>query len=70
MSAARARGEGKTPIRPVRVEDDLWEEFGAACAALETDRSAALRRYMEYLSGRPGVELPKPPRTTRRPKRD
>lgn len=64
MSAARARGEGKTPIRPVRVENDLWEDFGEACAALETDRSAALRNFMAWMSGRPEGKLP------RRPKRD
>lgn len=32
-----------TRLRPLRVEDDLWDEAGEATAALGTDRSAVMR---------------------------
>ena len=36
-----------TTVRPLRVEDNLWERFQAAVKALGfPDRSAALRAYM------------------------
>ncbi|SMD24230.1 hypothetical protein SAMN05660733_07685 [Lentzea albidocapillata] len=62
--AARARGEGKTPVRPIRVEDDLWAEFGEACGEIGHDRSSALRAFMEWLARRPGAKLPQRPQQT------
>lgn len=53
----------KTKHRHVymRADDELWNEFGAACEAQGLDRSSALRRYMEWVVRRPGVTLPKRP---------
>jgi hypothetical protein len=54
----RKRGEGKTPIRPVRVEDDLWERFGAVTQQLGTDRSAWLRSAILWCLREPGAKMP------------
>jgi hypothetical protein len=54
----RKRGEGKTPIRPLRVEDDLWERFGAATQQLGTDRSAWLRGAILWCLREPGAKMP------------
>jgi hypothetical protein len=36
----------KTPLHAIRVDDELWSDYGAACAAEETTRSDDLRMYM------------------------
>ena len=59
--ATRTRGEGKTPVRNLRVEDDLWGSFGAACTAAGIDRSTALRDFMRWYMREPGAKLPKRP---------
>jgi len=64
MSAARARGEGKTPIRSIRAEDDLWKAFSDACEVAEADRSSVIREFLGWYAGLPGSRMP------RRPKRD
>lgn len=35
-----------TDRQTVRVDEDLWAEYGQACAAEGTDRSADLREHM------------------------
>jgi hypothetical protein len=47
----------KTPIRTIRIDDDLWEAFGAATA----DRSAALRDFIRWYTRQPGTRLPRRP---------
>lgn len=59
--AARARGEGKTPVRPIRVEGELWDAFGVASEVAGLDRSAALRAFMEWFAHRPGAKMPRRP---------
>lgn len=49
---------GRTPVRPIRVDANLWNEFGQATAAGDTDRSAALRAFMAWYARRPGAKLP------------
>ena len=44
------RQEGKTPQRVVRVSDDLWERYGAACEAMGTSRSDDLRVHMSMVA--------------------
>ncbi len=51
----------KTPVRPIRVEGGLWDEFGQATTAGGTDRSAALRAFMAWYARRPGAKLPARP---------
>jgi hypothetical protein len=52
----------KHPVRGLRgIPDDLWAEFEQATGRAGTDRSAALRAYMEWYAGRPGAELPDRP---------
>ena len=49
-------------LRGIRqVPDELWTDFDAATKGVGTDRSAELRRYMEWYVGRPGAELPERP---------
>jgi hypothetical protein len=60
--APRKRGEGKTPHRALRVEDDLWERFGDATAALGVDRSTWLRNAILWCLREPGARMPQ--RTT------
>jgi hypothetical protein len=44
--AMAPRSDNKTPNRVVRVPDELWERFGAACEALGISRSDQLRLHM------------------------
>jgi hypothetical protein len=54
----RKRGEGKTPLRALRVEDDLWERFGAATGQLGTDRSTWLRNAILWCLRDPDAKTP------------
>lgn len=51
----------KTPVRPIRVDHDLWNAFGQATTANGTDRSAALRAFMAWYARRPSAKLPSRP---------
>ncbi|MEF9881579.1 hypothetical protein [Streptomyces sp. P9-A4] len=52
----------KHPVRGLRgIDDDLWNDFDRAVQASGSDRSAVLRRYMEWFTGRPGAKLPERP---------
>lgn len=52
----------KHPVRGLRgIDADLWRDFEAATGRADTDRSAELRRYMEWYVGRPGAEPPERP---------
>ncbi|MEW1659943.1 hypothetical protein [Streptomyces sp. NPDC093707] len=59
----------KHSLRGLRnIPDDLWTEFEIATKQQGSDRSAELRRFMEWYVGRPGATLPKRsagPRTPR-----
>lgn len=48
-----------TPHRPIRVEDDLWEEFGRIAGT--RNRSALLRDFIAWYVRRRGATLPKRP---------
>lgn len=37
----------KTPIRTLRVPDELWDAYGEVCEAEGTDRTKDIRGYME-----------------------
>lgn len=53
----------KEKLRGVRgVDQQLWDDFEAATQRAGSDRSAELRRFMEWYVGRPSAEHPtKPP---------
>lgn len=36
----------KTPNRAIRIEDDLWRDYGEACEADGTTRSDDVRAHM------------------------
>jgi len=60
--APRARGEGKTPHRALRVEDDLWDAFDAAVRRQgQPDRSAVLREFIRWYVAEPGAKQPRRP---------
>ncbi|NUP15477.1 MAG: hypothetical protein HOZ81_05105 [Streptomyces sp.] len=51
-----------TKLRGIRqIPDDLWADFEGATKSAGSDRSAELRRYMEWYVGREGAELPERP---------
>jgi hypothetical protein len=45
----------------VRIDDETWEELGAAAAAAGTDRSAVLRDLARWWLRRPGARMPPRP---------
>ncbi len=50
-----------TPHRPIRVEDDLWEEFGRLVGP--RNRSAVIREFIRWFVRERGAKLPeRPPR--------
>lgn len=58
----------KEKLRGVRgVDDQLWTDFEAATARADSDRSAELRRYMEWYVRRPGAEHPRRPQESEAP---
>lgn len=54
-----------TPTRPIRVEADLWDRFGALAEANSTDRSALIRDFMHWYCGDPKARMPRRPHPTR-----
>lgn len=50
-----------TPTRPIRVQLDLWEEFGDVSAQLGSNRTALILEFMRWMARRPGAKLPKRP---------
>lgn len=46
----------KTPNRVIRVDDDLWNRFGAVA---QPDRSAVLRDFMRWFVREPGAIAPR-----------
>jgi hypothetical protein len=51
----------KTPLRTVRVDDQLWQAFGAAVEAAGADRSQVLREMMAWYAREPGAKMPSRP---------
>jgi hypothetical protein len=52
----------RTKLRGVRnVDDQLWDDFEKVADALDSDRSAEIRRYIEWAVRRPGAEGPRRP---------
>lgn len=47
----------KTPRKTVRMEDPLWERFGAVAP----DRSAVIRQFIHWYVGDEGWEVPQRP---------
>ncbi|MFJ8677281.1 hypothetical protein [Streptomyces sp. NPDC093589] len=49
-------------LRGIRqIPDQLWTDFGAAAASVDSDRSAELRLFMEWYVRRSGAEHPSRP---------
>jgi hypothetical protein len=44
--ADSGRPDNKTPNRVIRVSDELWARYGAACDAMEISRSSEMRLHM------------------------
>jgi hypothetical protein len=57
----RARGEGKTPHRQIRVDDEPWTRFGDLATTAGTDRSALIRSFISWYLRLPGAKLPRRP---------
>lgn len=50
-----------TTVRPLRVDQELWDDFGKAATAAGMDRSSVLRDFMKWYSGRPDMPPPERP---------
>lgn len=57
LSSVTSRGTNR---KSVRVQSDLWDEFGQATADYRDGRSGALRDFMRWFLGKPGATLPNP----------
>lgn len=55
------RKVGKTPLRNLRIEDELWDRFEEATTALGTDRSTWLREAIRWCLREPGAKAPRRP---------
>ncbi|MGW2223813.1 hypothetical protein [Streptomyces formicae] len=51
----------KTPTRPIRVDLTDWAAFGYAAKPMGTDRSAAMRAFMDWYLHKPGAKAPARP---------
>jgi hypothetical protein len=52
----------KHPVRGLRgIDEELWRDFEAATGRADSDRSAELRRFMEWYVRRIGAEHPRRP---------
>lgn len=52
----------KHRVRGLRgIPDELWDAFERETSRADTDRSAALRAYMEWYVRQPGAPLPDRP---------
>ena len=51
----------KNPTRPIRVDLTEWGVFGEAANAMDSDRSAALRAFMDWYLHKPGSKAPTRP---------
>lgn len=56
-------GKNQVPQRAVRVPDELWDRFGAACQAAGTNRNAAINQLIdEYCEANSAGETGRPTR--------
>jgi hypothetical protein len=52
----------RNKLRGVRgVDDELWDDFGDATARADSDRSAEIRRFIEWYVRRDNAEHPRRP---------
>ena len=51
----------KNKHRQFRLDDDDWDDFGAAASSEDTDRSAVIRQFVRWWLRRPGATLPRRP---------
>lgn len=52
----------KHPVRGLRgIDEELWRDFESATRRADSDRSAELRRFMEWYVRRPNARLPERP---------
>lgn len=57
LSGVTSRG---TDRKSIRVDSDLWDEFGEATAERKDGRSGVLREYMRWFLRKPDAALPEP----------
>lgn len=48
----------KTPMHTIRVDADLWREFGQVA---DPDRTTVLREFIRWYMREPGVTVPRRP---------
>lgn len=55
---------GKTPLKSLRICEELWTEFGDAASAMGKTRSELFREFLSWWLRRPGAKLPQRPAAT------
>lgn len=62
LAAVTGKSGRGTARQTIRVDEDLWARFGAACDAADTDRSVVLRAYIaRYIRMHPIADEPAAP---------
>lgn len=51
----------RTPLRSIRMEDDLWSALDDAAKSTGFDRSSLVRQIVRWYLGVPGAQLPQRP---------
>lgn len=60
-SAGRVAAVSHTPLRPVRMDDELWETFGDAAG--DRQRSEVVRNFLRWYVGEDDARQPRRPTT-------
>lgn len=63
LSGVTGRSGRGTARQTVRIDEALWERFGAVAESQDTDRSALLREFIAWYVRDQGAKMPKRPDT-------
>lgn len=64
MNAMTGKSGRGTARQTIRVDEDLWEQFGQASEAQHTDRSTVLREFIARYVRRHPAKRPDAPAST------
>lgn len=61
VTTVTGRSGRGTARQTIRVDEALWEHFGAGAEQMGADRSAVLREFIRWYVREPGAKMPKRP---------
>jgi hypothetical protein len=50
-----------TKTKSIRLDDNLWDELGAAASKVGHDRAGVIRQFILWYLRKPGADLPQRP---------